>query len=89
MVTQSEKDIIMRCAEKYGASVVVLFGSSLEDDKIAKDIDLAVKGIEPRRFFKFYGELIKQLPRPVDLVDMSHKSLFTDIVEETGTRIYG
>jgi hypothetical protein len=31
---------------------------------------------------------VKHLSRPVDLVDLSHKSLFNDLVEETGLRIY-
>ncbi len=89
MITKYEKDIILRCAKKYKASAVFLFGSSIEEDEGANDIDLAVKGVEKRSFFKFYAELFKQLSRPVDLVDLSFKSLFNDIIEETGVRIYG
>jgi len=89
MVTKYEKDIILRCAKKYNVSYVLLFGSSIEKGKGASDIDLAVKGIEPKLFFKFYAELVKHLFRPVDLVDLSHKSLFNDIIEETGVKIYG
>jgi len=48
-----------------------------------------VQGIEPRLFFKFYAELFKNLPKPVDLVDISKKTLFTDFVKETGVKIYG
>ena len=55
----------------------------------AIDIDLGVKGIEQRLFFKFYAELIKNLSKSVDLIDLSLKSKFSDIVEETGVRIYG
>ena len=51
--------------------------------------ELGVKGIEPRLFFKFYAELFKHLSKPVDLIDLSKKSLFNDLVEETGVRIYG
>jgi len=89
MVTKYEKDIILRCAKKYNASVVFLFGSSIEKGESANDIDLAVKGVEKKSFFKFYAELFKQLSKPVDLVDLSQKSLFNDIIEETGVRIYG
>ena len=44
-------------------------------DRETNDIDIGVKGIEPRLFFKFYEELYKYLPKPVDLVDLS-KSQF-------------
>jgi predicted nucleotidyltransferase len=89
MVTKQEKDIIVRCAKKYNVSAVFLFGSSVEKDECANDIDLAVKGIAKRLFFKFYAELFKQFSKPVDLVDLSRKSLFNDIIEETGVKIYG
>jgi hypothetical protein len=59
----------------------------LESDQ-PQDIDLGVKGIAPE-LFKFYGELLRQLPRPVDLVDLSVRSMFNRLVEEKGIRIYG
>jgi len=89
MITEHEKDIILRCAKKYNASSVLLFGSSIEEEQDANDIDLAIKGVEQKLFFKFYAELVRHLSKPVDLVDLSRKSLFNDIVEETGVRIYG
>ena len=89
MITETDKDTIIRCAKRYNVEYAVLFGSSTRDDIESNDIDIGVKGIEPRRFFKFYAELFKRLPKPVDLVDLSRKSLFSDLVEETGVRIYG
>lgn len=88
MITGYEKDIILRCAKKYNVSSILLFGSSIETEKDANDIDLAVRGLEPKLFFKFYAELVKHLPKPVDLVDLSQKSLFNELIEETGVRIY-
>lgn len=89
MITEREKQIITRCARKYNISYVLLFGSSLEKENEANDIDIGVKGIEPELFFTFYGELIKNLPRSIDVVDLSRKSLFNDLIEENGVRIYG
>ena len=89
MITESDKKIIQHYAQKYNVSSIILFGSSLEKDKEANDIDLGVKGIEPRVFFKFYGELFKHLSKPAHLIDLSRKSLFNDLVEETGVKIYG
>ena len=89
MITETDKKIILQYAKKYNVSYIILFGSSLEKGKKAKDIDLGVKGIEPRLFFKFYAELFKYLSKPVHLIDLSKKSLFNDLVEETGEQIYG
>ena len=89
MISKREKEIITRCAEKYKVSSVYLFGSSLDMDSGYNDIDLAVKGIKPEVFFKFYGELLRSLSKPVDLVDLSKKSLFNQIIEEKGVKIYG
>ena len=88
MITKHEREIILKCAEKYNVSSVFLFGFSIEKGEY-EDIDIGVKGIEPRLFFKFYAELVKNLPKNVDLVDLSKKSLFNDLVERDGARIYG
>ncbi|MFH0795879.1 MAG: hypothetical protein V2A65_02340 [Candidatus Omnitrophota bacterium] len=88
MITNNERDIILRCAKKYHVSSVLLFGSSTER-KTVNDIDLGVKGIRPELFFKLYADLIRHLPKPVDLVDLSKKTLFNKLVEEEGIKIYG
>ena len=89
MITEHEKEIILQCAREYKVSSVLLFGSSVEDNPDADDIDLGVKGIEQKLFFKFYAKLLKLLSKPVDLVDLTQESLFNDMVEETGVKIYG
>jgi len=87
MLDESDKAAIM--CKKYDVKTTYLFGSSLNAEPQPRDIDLAVKGIEPALFFKFYGELMRQLSKPVDLVDLSQKTLFNALVEKRGARIYG
>ncbi|MFZ2147888.1 MAG: hypothetical protein WAV28_11770 [Sedimentisphaerales bacterium] len=53
MITEYEKDVILRYAKKYNVSSVFLFGSSIEKEQGANDIDLGVRGIEKKLFFKF------------------------------------
>ena len=89
MIGEMDKQIITHCAKKYKVSSIYLFGSSLDEGSEPKDIDLAVKGIRPNVFFKFYGELMRNLSKPVDLVDLSRKSLFNQIIEEKRVKIYG
>ena len=89
MINDKDRNLILKYAKKYNVSSVILFGSSIQGEHKAEDIDIGVKGIEPNMFFKFYAELFKHLSRPVDLVDLSRKSLFNDLIEDTGIRIYG
>ena len=88
MITEEEKEIIIRYARKYNVSKIYLFGSSLDDTEY-KDIDLAVSGIKPDLFFKFYGELLRNLPKAVDLIDLSKKSLFNQLIQKNSVKIYG
>ncbi len=89
MISAEDKDNIIKCAEKYNVSSIILFGSSVVKDKESNDIDIGVKGIEPRMFFPLYTELYRVLSKPVDLIDLSRKSLFNKLVEETGEKLYG
>ncbi len=89
MISDSEKAAILDCAKKYNVSSVYLFGSAIEPGAEYHDIDIAVKGLRPELFFKFYGELIERLPKPVDLVDLSKQSPINEIIEEEAVRIYG
>ncbi len=89
MITENDKMIIIQYAKKYNVSSVLVFGSSLDQSRDAHDIDLGVKGLDPKLFFKFYAELFKHLSKPVDLIDLTKKTLFNDLVEESGVRIYG
>ena len=90
MLSKKEQDIIKQCAIKYNVSSVFLFGSSLEKNSKSNDIDLAVKGIDPRIFFSFYGELFKYLSKPVDLVDLDEAdSYLVKRILEEGRAIYG
>ena len=66
-----------------------LFGSSIDAHAQARDIDLGVKDLKPALFFKFYGELMRRLSKPVDVVDLAHKSLFNNLVEQKGVKIFG
>ena len=89
MIAAADREIIVRLAREYGVSTVVLFGSSLSEDRGARDIDLGVRGIKPRLFFRFYGDLLMHLSKSVDLVDLSRRSRFTDLIEKQGMVIYG
>ena len=89
MLSDTDLDLIVSCAKKYHIAEIYLFGSSLDDSVQPRDIDLGIKGIRPEHFFKFYGELLGNLSKDVDLVDLSQKTLFNELVEKRGVKIYG
>ena len=88
MITQSDQDAIRRVCRKYGVTSALLFGSSADRTKEGRDIDLAVEGIAPAEFFRFYGELMFAVSKPVDVVDLSQKSKFLDLVRREGIPLY-
>jgi len=80
----AEKRKFRETAAKYRAKSVALFGSSLSPDKESRDIDIGVEGIEEKDFFTFYSELMCALSKPVDVVDLSAKSSFVDLIQREG-----
>lgn len=89
MLPEAEKQIIIDTARKYNVAAIYLFGSSLTEGAAARDIDLGVLGVPTGSFIDFYTELIRQLPKPVDLLDLSKPTLFNKLILQDGMRIYG
>jgi len=81
--------IIRRISRQYGLKRVLLFGSAARSDAIPRDIDLAVEGLDPHRFFAFYGDLLFALSLPVDVFDLSQSGRFADLIRREGVSVYG
>ena len=69
-VFETELAKIVEISKEFGAEKVLLFGSCVEDIKTAHDIDVAVKGIKDRDFFKYYGKVSLAVDDEVDIVDL-------------------
>jgi predicted nucleotidyltransferase len=53
------------------------------------DIDIAVEGLDPQRYFDVWRDLERALPHwVIDLRDISSASSFADLVRKTGVIIY-
>jgi uncharacterized protein len=89
MISEKDKKTLINLAEKYNVTRLLLFGSSVSSNRESNDIDLAVEGLSAEFFFKFYGELIFSLSKPVDLIDIGKKSRFRDVILEESVDIYG
>ncbi len=88
MISDNDRQVILECAKKYQLNSVILFGSSLADSA-AHDIDLGIKGIEPKYFFDFYWEVFSRLSKPVDIINLDRKNSFNQLVEREGFQLYG
>ena len=89
MISESDKQKIGEVSKKYHAKRVLLFGSSLDTTRESQDIDIAVEGISPKDFFKYYGELMLILSKPIDVIDLSGSSKFTRLIQQEGVMLYG
>ena len=88
MISATDKLFIIDTANKYHATRVLLFGSSIVPGHKNRDIDLGVEGVSPDDFFKFYGDLIFGLSKPVDLVDISRDNKFVRLIQQEGMLLY-
>lgn len=89
MISENDKKAIIDIAEKYKIKRLLIFGSSIDSSRESNDIDLAVEGLAENLFFKFYSELIFNLSKPVDLIDIGKKSPFRDTIMEESMILYG
>ena len=68
-----------------GAEAVYLFGSIVEGSfRPDSDVDLAVTGLPPGKFFHTMGQLLHVLPRSLDLVDLDVDTPFTRYLKQKG-----
>ena len=88
MISKHDKQAIITLATKYHAKRVLLFGSALSSDTEGRDIDIAVEGIPDELFFTFYGELMRVLSKPVDVVDLSRPTRLTLLILAEGELLY-
>jgi predicted nucleotidyltransferase len=88
MLKPETLEYIKGCAREFDVKAVWLFGSALADEASARDIDLAVEGIDSKRFYDFYGRLFFGLAKPVDLVDLSEDLPIVPLIRQKGTLIY-
>lgn len=79
-------DLIKKAAEKLkaaGAREVYLFGSAVRGTMEERsDIDLAVSGLPPEKFFQVLAQVEDIFQCPIDLVDLDEENPFTLYLRE-------
>ncbi|PWI46297.1 hypothetical protein CEE45_17580 [Candidatus Heimdallarchaeota archaeon B3_Heim] len=89
MISEIDKKTIQDISEKYHARRVLLFGSALDSEEESHDIDIGVEGVPSKDFFRYYGELMLTLSKPIDIIDLSGTSKFIDMIKKEGIPLYG
>ena len=78
-------DIAAEILRKAGAKEVYAFGSSVHGKlRPDSDIDLAVRGLPPEKFFRAMSTVTFAISRPFDLIDLDEPDPFTDYLEREG-----
>lgn len=71
---------------EYGATEVYAYGSVVTGrwDPEWSDIDLAVRGVPPERFYAAGGAVMRAVPREVDVLDLDIPCRLSVFLEEEG-----
>ncbi len=80
-------ETIISLAQRYGATRLILFGSTLDTLAEARDLDLACDGVAGWQLYELAARLEEVLHTPVDLVPLTPASRFTRWIETQGRRI--
>lgn len=87
----TEKQLIEQAAfalKEAGAHEVYLFGSAERGSSHENsDVDMAVSGLPPERFFHAMGKANQIIGRPLDLIDLDVDSPFTNYLKKKGKLI--
>jgi predicted nucleotidyltransferase len=78
-------EIAIKLLKNEGCQSIFLFGS-LVTGKIHdhSDIDIGIKGLPPKKFFRVYAFLDKELSNKIDLVDFDLHKDFYGLLDSLG-----
>jgi predicted nucleotidyltransferase len=87
-MTDELDTLIRKAAEvlkSFGATDVYLFGSVAKGTNTEhSDIDLAVSGIPPDKFYEAMGDTFGAIRREIDIIDLDEKNSFVDYLRAHG-----
>jgi predicted nucleotidyltransferase len=87
MISEKDKQTIRKISREYRAKRVLLFGSGSSPYKKNRDIDIGVEGIPTEEFSRFYGDLMFELSKSWDVVDLSGDSKFVSMIKKRGSTV--
>lgn len=86
---QSDLERAVTISKEEGCREVYVFGSvAVGDPTFRSDLDIAVRGCPPERFYRLLGRLMDELIHTVDLVDLDVETGVAEFLEEEGQLIH-
>ncbi len=83
-INKENIDRIIALAKSYGATRLILFGSTVDRPMKARDLDLACDGISGWDLYKFAARLEEELGVSLDIVSLNPPNRFTRYIERKG-----
>ena len=83
-VNKAQIERIKTLAKSYGATRLILFGSSVDMPKKAKDIDIACDGVPGWKLYELAARIEDELRISLDIVPLSPPTRFTQLIEKKG-----
>ena len=77
-------DRIISLAKQYNVTRLILFGSFLENDSKANDIDLACDGVVGWKLYELASKIENELNISIDLVSLTPSNRFTNYIAKKG-----
>ncbi|WP_154651639.1 nucleotidyltransferase domain-containing protein [Sediminispirochaeta bajacaliforniensis] len=68
-----------------GGDLVISIASGRYTEE--SDLDIAIIGLEKKKFFQVYGELLSCVKRPVDMVGLDYHTDFSSQIKKEGALI--
>jgi predicted nucleotidyltransferase len=82
---RADVDRAVQILKEGGCEEVYLFGSTSRGDVHPEsDLDFAVAGCPKGAFFRLLGQLMWELSRSADLVNLDHDDPFTEYLKQRG-----
>ena len=83
-ISAKQIDRAVTLAKEYGAKRLILFGSSLDNPELAKDLDIACDGIKGWKLYELAARLEDELHVLVDIVSLAPPTRFSRYIESKG-----
>ena len=83
-IRQEQLDRAVVLAKAYGATRLILFGSTVTTPRQARQLDLACDGVARWGLYELGARLEEELRIPLDLVPLSPPTRFTRLIERRG-----
>jgi len=75
---------MVELARSFGATRLILFGSSTDIPENARDIDLACDGVPGWKLFELAAKIEEELDIPLDITPLTPSTRFTQNIEKKG-----